>query len=47
MDLQALDYERKMDNLKKEINRLCDVSKWERTYNQWELKVKDAIIGNL
>lgn len=47
MDIQAKNYEYKMDQLKTEIHRLCDVSKWEKIYNEWELKVKDATIENL
>lgn len=47
MELQALDYEYKMDKLKTEIHRLCDNNKWEKKYNEWELRVKDEIINNL
>jgi hypothetical protein len=47
MELQKIDYEGKMDRLKCEISRLCDVSKWEKRYNEWELRVKDEIIKNL
>ena len=36
-----------MDRLKGEIHRLCDMNKWEKRYNEWELRVKDEIINNL
>lgn len=36
-----------MDQLKTEIHRLCDNNKWEKKYNEWELRVKDEIINNL
>jgi hypothetical protein len=47
MDIEAKKYEYKMDQLKLEIFRLCDNSKWEKRYNEQELIVKDSIISNL